>query len=291
MTSTHSETSLTICRPTDCGVAIYPPGASFGPRAMRDYEFVWTIEGDARYRWGDQEADAPAGSLVLCRPGATDFFQWDRHRRTRHAYVHFLIEPQAGQAPSPDTWPLVRALPEDDIIRPLFRHLLTWHGRAGDAQFALTVTQILNAYLTDTMAVGALGREEWPPAVEAAFNFVSRALEADPAQPLTLTQLAGAAHVTPEHLCRLFKSSIGLSPAAMVRLARLDYAASLLSRTNYSVGEISALAGFANPFHFARLFREAFGHTATELRRAVREGEAPPLPRVLWHTHHLDSHR
>jgi len=272
---------LDVSLPTGQGVATYPPGATFGPRAMREYEFVWIIEGDAEYRWGNEVVAAPAGAVVLCRPGATDFFQWDRARRTRHAYFHFQVLSVPEDWPPSSQWPLVRVPPEDDILRPLFRHLLTWRGREDERQCRLTVAQLLTVFVSGNLAAGSVGREAWPDAVERACAYLYRALEDDPAQPLPLPQLAQVACVTPEHLCRLFKSALGHSPAETVRLARLDRAAGLLVRSNYAVGEISALCGFASPFHFSRLFKRAFGRSPTDVRRAVRAGETPPLPRLL----------
>ena len=46
---------LTFSLPTNHGLATYPAGAAFGPRIMRDFEFVWIMEGDVEYRWGDRE--------------------------------------------------------------------------------------------------------------------------------------------------------------------------------------------------------------------------------------------
>ena len=267
-----------VSLPTGAGVATYPPGASFGPRRMRDWEFVWLLEGDAEYRWGDQVAAAPEGAVVLCRPGETDSFQWDPHRRTRHGFFHFQV---TGSPEVCSDWPLVRGPEDDDVLRPLFRHVLTWFGRGDPAQTRLTVRTMLAAFRTGQRAVGDVGREAWPPAVERVCAFIYERLDEDPAGPLPLPLLAGVACVTPEHLCRLFKSSLGRSPAETVRLARLDRAATLLARSNYSVGEIAALFGFASPFHFSRVFKAAYGLPPTEVRRRILAGETPPLPRLL----------
>src|SRR5436190_7225761 len=34
-----------------CGVAVYPPGATFGPRQLEDFEFVWLLQGTAEWRY------------------------------------------------------------------------------------------------------------------------------------------------------------------------------------------------------------------------------------------------
>lgn len=269
---------LNVSAPRALGIAVYPPGASFGPRVMQDYEFVWMLEGDAEYARDGAVTRAPEGSLVLCRPGATDHFAWDAHRRTRHAFFHFSVFCTPPHWPAPETWPQVRQPQGEDILRPLFRHLLA-HSGAGDPQQArLSVALGLTAFVGGILAAADIARAPWPDAVERAWTFLHAQLEAHPEQELTLTDMARAACVTPAHLCRVFKAATGYSPAETVRRARLDRAATLLCRSNYSVGEVAALCGFASPFHFSRLFKAAFGQTPREVRQVSQSGGTPPLP-------------
>jgi AraC family transcriptional regulator len=270
-------TDLKVSLPTNFGVATYPPGASFGPRLMQDWEFVWLIQGDAEYRWRDSIVAAAEGSVVLCRPGATDFFQWDRNRRTRHAFFHFQMVPPDGW----QDWPLVREPEDDDILHPLFRYVLTWAGQGDPEPCLQAIAAMLAVFHTGNRAAGHVTPGGWPQAVEQAWKYIFEKLDEDPAHTLPLTELAGIACVTPEHLCRLFKSSVGYSPAETVRLARLDRAATLLARSNYAVGEVAAFCGFASPYHFSRLFHSVYGLSPTEFRRRVQAGETPPLPPLL----------
>ncbi len=272
---------LDVSAPRALGVAVYPPGASFGPRLMRDFEFVWMLEGDARYERNGVCTEALQGSLVLCRPGATDRFVWDAHRHTRHAFFHFSVHRTPSHWPAPDLWPLVRMPQSEDILRPLFRHLLSQGGAGDPEQARLTVALGLTAFVGGSLAAGELSRLPWPEAVERAWAFLHAQLEAQPGRGITLADMAEAACVTPAHLCRAFKAATGRSPAETVRLARLDRAAMLLCRSNYSVGEVGALCGFASPYHFSRCFKEAFGQTPFAVRQAVQSGSAPPLPRSL----------
>lgn len=268
-------------------VASYPAGATFGPRHLRNWEFVWIIEGDVRYRRGDQEMDAPEGSVVLCRPGAVDFFRWDPTRRTRHAYFHFEATGSFPEDWGPvNTWPSVR-LPEQegDLLRSLFTHLLAL-GQDGDSlQLRLLMAGLLTAFTTGRYLSGgaaAVGHtRSLPDAVVRAMAHLSRRLDEDPASRVTLGDLAEAAFVTPEYLCRLFRTATDRSPMETVRLARLDRAAVLLARTNYGVAEVATLCGFESPFHFSRAFRKAFGRSPRELRQAVAEGAYIPSTRLL----------
>lgn len=271
-----------LALPPEYSIATYPAGASYGPRTLRNWEFVWMIEGDAEYTHAGRVFAAPAGSVVLCRPPATDAFIWDRQKRTRHAYFHFDLrgEPPA-EWPAPAHWPVVRSGEEGDLLRPLFRHLLAWSGRGDPLHTKLVALNLLAAFVTGQIVSGEVGRERLPQAVEQALAFITRRLDEEPAAPLALDDLAGAACVTPGYLCRVFKSATGRSPMETVRLARLDRAAALLARTNFSIGEIASLCGFDSPFHFSRRFRQAFGRSPSEMRRALDAGAHVPASRLL----------
>lgn len=267
------------------GVATYPPGATFGPRTMRDYEFVWLTAGEAEYRYGDATVAAPQGSVVLCRPGATDAFVWDRRRRTRHAYVHFDVTATPRDWAPSEAWPLVRVPRDGDILRPMFRHLLTWSDRAGADRGLLTQTlaHMLTTFVTGQFDAADVPRDPLPDPVDRALTLVHRRLEADPAAPVGFADLVDASWVSGAHLCRLFNAALDCTPMTAVRFARLDRAVVLLARSNYSVRQIADLCGFANPFHFSRAFKQAYGRSPRDVRRAVTEGAVPPLPRLLRH--------
>lgn len=268
---------LRLRYPSRFEVATYLPGATFGPRQMRDWEFVWMIEGDARYGWNKTTLDAPEGSIVLCRPGGTDWFEWDKHRRTRHAYFHFHIDSIPGNWPAVVSWPLVRRPREGDLLRAIFRFLLT-PARTPTPVLQLAVMQMLGAFVFGEYDCGDIPRESLPAPVDLALRYLKRTLDDDASASISLSDLAAAAEVTPEHLCRVFRAATGHSPSATVRLARLDRAAVLLARSNYSIGDIATMCGFASQFHFARRFKEAFGESARELRQRLDRGEVPPVP-------------
>ena len=261
---------LTLQPTTGFLVATYPPGATFGPRLLTNYELVWLIEGDAAYRYNGVEVAAPQGSVVLCRPPATDGFVWDTNRRTRHAYFHFILHGDLPPAwPAPADWPLVRCPSEGDPLRPLFGHLLTLDTAAGDPFTARLLALSLLAVFVRSGAETPMPppAQSMPPPVERALTYIARHLDDNAAAPLSLSDLARAACVTAPHLCRLFRATTGLTPGETVRRARLARAHTLVTRTNFAVAEIAALTGFESPFHFSRAFKVQYGAAPRTLRR------------------------
>jgi AraC-like DNA-binding protein len=273
-----SELEFTL--PRLANVATYPPGATFGPRRLMDYEFVWMIEGDAVYHCDGQSYDAPQGSVVLCRPNEADSFVWDTRRRTRHGYFHWQITKTPRDWPPPSQWPLVRTPGAGDILQPLFGHILTWCREEREDQLRLSIAYLLSVYVSGETAASNMAHEAWPEPVERVWHLIRKRMAEDTVADIGLEEMARVACVSPEHLCRVFKAATGHSPVETVRLARLDRAAQLLARTNFSIGEIARLCGFASQFHFSRSFRAAYGFPPSEARAQVRSGAATPGTRL-----------
>jgi AraC-like DNA-binding protein len=260
---------LTISVSTNYGITADPAGGAFGPRRRVDYEFVWIIEGDSEYIVENTVTKAPVGSIVLCRPGHVDSFRWDVRHRTRHGYVHFDIHQMPEHWLSPTEWPLVRMPEPTDIILSLFKHTLRCIGRIDPIQIQYAVSTMLCAFVTGSMSAEELSPGRFPEAVQYAIAYIHRRLEDEPASPMPLADIARVAGVTPEHLCRLFTACTGMGPAETVRKLRLDNGATLLARTNYSVGQVADLVGFANGYHFARRFKIQFNETPSAYRARI----------------------
>jgi AraC-like DNA-binding protein len=267
------------------GITTYPAGASFGPRQMNDWEFVWLLEGDAEYSCNDVTFAAPQNSIVLCCPDSVDFFRWDIQRRTRHAYFHFTVPNIPAYWPPQENWSVVRQPPEDDLLQPLFRHTLRILRRTGEQvdvpETRIAIAHMLTLWVRGKSDSGDFAPEPWPDPVERVWSYFYQRLDNEPDAEISLSELARVAHTTPEHLCRVFKTATGWTPMEAVRLARLDRAAVLLARSNYSIGEIAHQCGFPNAFHFSRRFRDAFGKSPREVRNNLRDGATPLLPLLM----------
>jgi AraC-like DNA-binding protein len=261
----------------------YPPGATFGPRDLNDYELVWIIEGQVLYRADGRDYPAPPGSIVLCRPGFRDAFVWDREHDTRHGFFHFDIGgPFPEDFPQPADWPVCVTLQDNDVVRPLFRSVLA---QISGVRQTTVVTPMLRRaveLLLGSLLIGPQGqllehRADLPEPVRRALDHIRRALDGDPAAALDLPALAQAAVVSPEHLCRLFRNTVKMGPMEAVRLHRLDAAVGLMARSNLNIAQIAYRCGFASPYHFSRRFHDAYGQSPREVRRSIDEGKMPPM--------------
>jgi AraC family L-rhamnose operon transcriptional activator RhaR len=91
-------------------------------------------------------------------------------------------------------------------------------------------------------------------------------MEARPAHPWTLAELADALHLAPRYLVRLFKAATGLPPIAYLARHRIELAAARLLHTDDPIRRIGESVGWPDPNYFARRFRAHYGVTASAYR-------------------------
>lgn len=275
----------------------YRPGEVLNPRLLPDYELVRIIEGRATYTCDGVRHAVPPGGVILARPGFRESYAWDPDRDTRHAYFHFDLESVPADWPSPARWPLLRTRP-DPVVGALFDHVTrqiarhpAWPVRSPGPRICRIVEALISAFLFGP-SVGdpASGGPARPEPVHRALHWMRQVLDEDSERRVTLLDVARSAAVSPQHLCRLFESSIGCPPMEAFRRMRLQMALVLLGRSELSVKQIARRSGFASPFHFSRLFGRFYGHAPTAVRRRLRSGRPPPdsglppdvAPRVHW---------
>lgn len=255
-------------------LADYPPAAVFGPRRMKDYEFVWLLRGSAVWSTGDDDHLLRPGTLALARPGMVDCYRWDPQRPSTHAYVHFAL---TAVDHLPEPWPAVRSLSALPVLDGICRYLLQLAGDPS-AESAARRDQLLEL-MTDIFVTGPIPRGD--PGLPQIMITIAGQVRADwdrqGIRPLAVGALAAAAGISAGHLHRLFREHVGHGPSRALELIRLARAAGTLRRSSASIAEISGLTGFANPYHFSRRFRGAYGMPPGRYRDAAD----PPDPLVL----------
>jgi AraC family transcriptional regulator len=87
------------------------------------------------------------------------------------------------------------------------------------------------------------------------------------AEEFNLDRLAAQAGLSKFYFNRLFKSAMGVSPSHYHITLRMDEAKRLLRETRKSVVDVALDVGYANPSHFAQLFRRETGLSPSDYRQ------------------------
>lgn len=76
------------------------------------------------------------------------------------------------------------------------------------------------------------------------------------------------------HLCRVFKSVMSMTPTEYINSKRLEYSVYLLTQTSREIIEISMLCGFSSLSHFYHLFKKKYQCPPSKFRKLHGK---PPL--------------
>jgi AraC-like DNA-binding protein len=273
--------------------SVETPRTTYGPFPLDRYGLAWIVEGGGTTLLDEANIDTSPGTVMLMRPGMRLRHNWGR-ARSFQSFIVFDFEAIEPPWPMPSTWPLARTLAPDDALFAMWRFVLaSWQASLArprhDPLMVAAVELMLRMVVTGASGSGALTEVSLPAPVEVALAFIQDHVTRHPAEPLRLAAIARRVHVSEQHLCRLFKRSLGESPLHCAQLLRLEQAGSLLDRTELSVAEIAERLGFSSQFHFSRSFKQGYGLSPTAYRTAFREGSAS-RPAGLVYRHHRLRH-
>ncbi len=212
-------------------------------------------------------ASTCTGAFVLAEAGlldgrrATTHWQRARELQTRFPKVKveedriFIIDgpvwTSAGMTAGID---LALAMIEKDfgadVARAVARQLVVYHRRAGgQSQFS-----------------ALLELQPKSDRIQRALAYAKRNL----ATPLTVRQLAEAAHLSPRQFSRAFHAETGQSPAKAVENLRLEAARLMMEQSRHPIEVIARQTGFADRDRMRRAFLRAFGQPPQVIRRNAR---------------------
>lgn len=137
-----------------------------------------------------------------------------------------------------------------EIARAVARKLVVYHRRAGgQSQFS-----------------ALLELEPKSDRIQSALSFARRNLHL----PLSVPQLAEAAHLSPRQFSRAFHAETGQSPAKAIENLRLETARLLMEQGRHPIEVVAQQTGFADRDRMRRAFLRAFGQPPMAIRRAAR---------------------
>ena len=209
------------------------------------------------------------GAFILAEAGLLDgrraTTHWNRARDLQARYPKvkvdadriFIIDgpvwTSAGMTAGID---LALAMVEQDlgahVARSVARHLVVYHRRAGGQSQFSTLLEL----------------EPKSDRIQSALTYAKRNLHT----PLTVEQLAEAAHLSPRQFSRIFRAETGQSPAKAVENLRIEAARLMMEQSRHPIEVIALQTGFADRDRMRRAFLRAFGQPPQEIRRNVRAG-------------------
>jgi len=102
--------------------------------------------------------------------------------------------------------------------------------------------------------------------ITPALDYIEANLGAD----LDNARLAGICHVSEDHFIRLFRQSVGQTPAQYTLERRIGAAAQQLVFSTQKIEALATQLGFSDRFHFSRAFTKRMGLPPAAYRNSMR---------------------
>jgi len=105
---------------------------------------------------------------------------------------------------------------------------------------------------------------------------VKRHIDSHFQEPITLEDLAEAAHQNKFYVAHAFRESFGVSPIRYLTERRVEESKNLLRNTNYPIGEVSAMSGFSSISVFSQTFKRTTHMSPSQYRKHAKDGGGEP---------------
>ncbi len=246
-----------------------PDDRAFEERHTR-MSIAITLAGTFQYRSGRGRAFMTPGALLLGNAG--ECFECGHEHAAGDRCIAFRYEAElfdriaadAGVKRSERRFHTPR-LPPTKRISPLAVRAAAAADDPASLAWEELAVELAATALRDS-TVTSLSNVALTSAATARVTESVRRIEASPAEPWRLQQLAADAGQSPYHYLRIFQQVAGVTPHQFILRARLREAARQLHAEDTRVIEIAFTAGFGDLSNFNKSFRAEFGVTPREWR-------------------------
>jgi AraC-like DNA-binding protein len=236
-----------------------------------NYELILVGRGPYRCRLNEAELSLHDGEILVVQPG--DEHQDHLRDGQEHYVVHFRL---ATGVRGDESVPLFRpdVTPEEQISRGDHAPdaLLVEEIRREAEDRALHAPAVQDCLLEALFwrTVRGLAPAALSPAMrrlpedESAREQISAAMLKHLRGNPNITVVAAQLGVSPRHLANRCRDLFGESPARLLLRLKVKRAEEMLRHEGRRVKEVSEALGFANPYHFSRVFRRITGRAPSQ---------------------------
>jgi AraC-like DNA-binding protein len=230
------------------------------------YSIEYVARGEGSLKLGRRNYELKPGTIFAYGPGVRQHIRSHPQKPLTKYFVDFAGTEStrwiqtAGLAPGK----VSQVFPPNEI-QPLFDELIR-SGQRSTRHTPELCRQLLGCLGVKLLEARAplRGTES---AAFAAYQSSRQLIQEHFRRLRTLEQTAKECHLDTAYLCRLFRRYDHQSPYLFLTRLKMNDAAAHLQEPGALVKNVAADLGFANPFHFSRVFKSVFGISPDEFRR------------------------
>lgn len=258
------------------GARAFKPALYGDDHAHGHAELCLLIEGRCRFSLAQQGAILESGDLVVC-PAGFSHAEAFVTRNTDYRLVWWSLNDDDPSVHVTrysgrdgfafDHRMSLTALPAEPRRR--LARLREW----AVSDQSMPIDGLREALLTLALALFRRAIDGGSAPMDTREVVVQRAIayvQAHGERSLSLAEVAGAVHVSPNYLTSLFRSVTGKSLGRFIADERMQRAREVLESTELTIKEVAARLGFGDAYAFSRAFKTFSGQSPSQWRESGR---------------------
>lgn len=227
-------------------------------RTFPFYSLEYVAEGHGRLKLNQTENRLQPGSVFSYGPGIAQEIATDIKQPLIKYFIDFSGVDSVKLLTAANLKPgtVVSVFPPGEIV-PLFDELIR-NGRRGTPG-----TEAICARLLEGLVLKVADARAPLPGQEtqsfATYQHSREHIQRHFLRLRSVAQVAEECHLDDTYLCRLFQRYDHQSPYRLLVRLKMNHAAEQLQLPSAMVKQVAEEAGFANQFHFSRVFKSVFG--------------------------------
>lgn len=236
------------------------------PDGFPNYQWLQVVAGEGELIYGERRMIVKAGQGMCLFPHVPHRYvplksPWEIYWVSFDGPLSSQLLEQAGLTETG-----VFRAEEPDLVLSYMRNLVS------AAQSALPSTgiecsKLLYAFLLDLRKI-VQGESSISGQIRSRLAPVFRLIEERLDQPISLAEMAETIAMSPQHLCTLFRKTLGMRPMAYVNQERIKRSKELMfHHPELPIRDVAERVGLNNPSYFGAVFKKLEGRTPEQFKR------------------------
>ena len=230
------------------------------------YSLEYVVRGEGRVKLGRRNHELKPGIIFAYGPGMPQHITSNAQKPLVKYFVNFAgtqsLQWLQRNALAPGK--VSQIFPPNEI-EPLFDELIR-SGQRGTRQAPQLCQHLLGCLGIKVLESRAPFKSIESPAF-ATYQTCRQFIHDHFQRLRTLEQVGHECHLDTAYLCRLFRRYDHQSPYLLLTRLKMNAAAEQLQQPGALVKNVAADMGFANPFHFSRVFKSVFSVSPETFRK------------------------
>lgn len=253
-----------------CSCQKFETGYTLLPRTVSDYNLIFMRRGTVVWVVDDVPFTLQPGDLILVPP-AMKHHGYSKTKKITLGSLHVEVTLPGGQDVFGVTLlPAHRHVDSGTRLDGYLRDVVGEYDRVDKAQTALTMSSWARLVVLELIRYdaekGTLRQRPVDPLAAGVLEDLNHRVS----EPTTLDWLSERSGFTPQHLNRVFRGLLGVTPLQYLNRMRMERAASLLADGRLTIKAIARQVSFDDPYYFSRQFKQHFGRSPGQYRDALQ---------------------